>query len=60
VVASAPVSADELLTHCQSQLSSYKCPRRVDFVDELDVDPLGKVRKRELRERYWERTRRQI
>jgi long-chain acyl-CoA synthetase len=60
VVASAPVSADELLAHCQAQLSSYKCPRRIEFADELDVDPLGKVRKRELRERYWERTRRQI
>ncbi len=59
-VASAPVSADELLAHCQAHLSSYKCPRRIEFVDELDVDPLGKVRKRELRERYWERTRRQI
>ena len=51
VVASAPVSADELLAHCQAQLSSYKCPRRIEFVDELDVDPLGKVRKRALRER---------
>jgi long-chain acyl-CoA synthetase len=59
VVASAPVSSDELLAHCQAQLSSYKCPRRIEFTDELETDPLGKVRKRELRERNWERTRRQ-
>jgi long-chain acyl-CoA synthetase len=60
VVASAPVSADQLVAHCREQLSSYKCPRAIDFVDELDVDPLGKVRKRELRDRYRQRSRRQI
>jgi long-chain acyl-CoA synthetase len=60
VVASAPVSADELLAHCQAQLSSYKCPRRIEFAEELEVDPLGKVRKRDLRDRYWQEARRQI
>ncbi len=31
----------------------YKCPRSVDFVDELPRLPTGKLLKRELRERYW-------
>ena len=60
VVTSAPVSADELLAHCREALASYKCPRVIEFVDELDVDPLGKVLKRQLRDRYWHEAQRQI
>jgi long-chain acyl-CoA synthetase len=43
-----------LLDHCRSELATYKCPRTVDFVDELPRDPNGKLYKRLLRERYWE------
>ena len=39
---------------------SYKCPRGIEFVDELEVDPLGKVLKRGLRERYWSESQRHI
>jgi long-chain acyl-CoA synthetase len=44
----------ELISFCQSQLAPYKCPRSVDFVDELPRDPNGKLYKRLLRQRYWE------
>ena len=43
----------DLLTHCRSELASYKCPRSIDFVDELPRDDNGKLYKRLLRERYW-------
>ena len=46
--------ADDLLSYCRNQLATYKCPRSVDFVDELPRDPNGKLYKRLLRERYWE------
>ncbi|WP_306320054.1 MULTISPECIES: acyl-CoA synthetase [unclassified Streptomyces] len=46
--------AAELLAHCRSALSSYKCPRTVDFTDALPRDPNGKLYKRRLRERYWQ------
>ena len=46
--------AAELLAYCRSELATYKCPRSVDFVDELPRDPNGKLYKRRLRERYWE------
>ena len=52
VVASAPVTGDELIEYCRARLASHKCPRAVDLVTELPLDPLGKVRKRELRNRY--------
>jgi long-chain acyl-CoA synthetase len=44
---------DELLRYCRNELATYKCPRSVDFVDELPRDPNGKLYKRVLKERYW-------
>jgi fatty-acyl-CoA synthase len=49
-----PELAEEILAFCRSELATYKCPRSVDFVDELPRDPNGKLYKRRLRERYWE------
>jgi len=45
--------ADELLGYCRENLAGYKCPKTVDFVDELPRLPSGKLLKRELRKRYW-------
>ena len=44
----------ELLAFCRDQLSAYKCPRSVDFADELPRAENGKLYKRQLREQYWE------
>ena len=52
--AAGPQLEAELLDHCRSELATYKCPRTVDFVDELPRDENGKLYKRVLRERYWE------
>ncbi|HLM29874.1 MAG TPA: acyl-CoA synthetase [Acidimicrobiales bacterium] len=49
-----PGLESELLDQCRGELATYKCPRTVDFVDELPRDPNGKLYKRLLRERYWE------
>nr|WP_228768725.1 acyl-CoA synthetase [Mycolicibacterium malmesburyense]CRL69573.1 acyl-CoA synthetase [Mycolicibacterium malmesburyense] len=43
----------ELIDYCRAELATYKCPRTVDFVDELPRDPNGKLYKRRLRDRYW-------
>jgi long-chain acyl-CoA synthetase len=52
--AAGPELEAELLAHCRAEIATYKCPRSVDFVDELPRDPNGKLYKRVLRERYWE------
>jgi fatty-acyl-CoA synthase len=52
--AAGPSLEAELLASCRGELATYKCPRSVDFVDELPRDPNGKLYKRLLRERYWE------
>ena len=52
--AAGPELAAQLLADCRAQLATYKCPRSIDFVDELPRDPNGKLYKRVLREQYWE------
>ena len=41
-----------LIEHCRSLIARYKCPRSVDFVDELPRLATGKLDKPTLRARY--------
>lgn len=43
----------ELIAFCREQLADVKCPRSVDFRDELPRHPTGKLYKRLLKEEYW-------
>lgn len=47
------LDADQVRSACRQALASYKCPRRIDFVDELPRNAMGKVDKRLIRGRYW-------
>ncbi len=53
VVAKEPVSADALIAFCRTRIAGFKCPKSVDFVDELPRNPSGKVLKKDLRKAYW-------
>lgn len=44
--------AEALIEHCRAKLARFKCPRSVDFVDELPRQDNGKIYKRLLRDRY--------
>ncbi|HYL63868.1 MAG TPA: long-chain-fatty-acid--CoA ligase [Candidatus Methylomirabilis sp.] len=47
-------SESDLIEHCRGRLAHYKCPRSVDFMDQLPRTGTGKVLKRELRKKYWQ------
>jgi fatty-acyl-CoA synthase len=47
------VTESELLEFSRSHLAHYKCPRAVDFVDNLPKTGTGKILKRDLRKKYW-------
>jgi acyl-coenzyme A synthetase/AMP-(fatty) acid ligase len=47
--------ADDLVAFCRDQLAHYKCPRCVEFVEQLPRQDNGKIYKRLLRDRYRER-----
>jgi acyl-CoA synthetase (AMP-forming)/AMP-acid ligase II len=53
-VTARPDLEAELIEYCRAQLAGYKCPRTVEFVQELPRDPNGKLYKRRIRERYWQ------
>ena len=44
----------DILDWCRARLSAIKCPRSVDFVQELPRSEAGKLLKREIRAPYWE------
>jgi acyl-CoA synthetase (AMP-forming)/AMP-acid ligase II len=44
--------AAELVDFCRQRIAHFKCPRSVDFTDELPRLPTGKLLKRVLRDRY--------
>jgi len=52
-VAEGPELEQELLAFCQQHLARIKCPRSVDFTDQLPRLPTGKLYKKPLREKYW-------
>ena len=52
VVADGELTAEELIAYCREHLVGYKCARRVELVDTLPRDPMGKIRKRDLRTQY--------
>ena len=44
------LTEDELKAYCHEQLTAYKCPKFVSFIDELPKTNVGKVLRRALRE----------
>ncbi len=49
--AGAVLSDAEVIAHCRTQIAGYKCPKHVEFIDELPRLNTGKVNKVELRAR---------
>jgi acyl-CoA synthetase (AMP-forming)/AMP-acid ligase II len=44
----------ELIEHCRAQIAHYKCPRSIDFAEDLPRQPTGKLYKRMIRAQYWQ------
>ena len=43
----------ELMAYCRENISHVKCPKSIDFEEELPRHPTGKLYKRLLKDRYW-------
>ena len=50
----------ELIAFCRSHLADVKCPRSIDFREELPRHPTGKLYKRLLKDEYWKAAGRNI
>ena len=52
-VAGAELSEEAIIAHAHEHLAGYKCPKRVEFRNELYRTATGKLQKFKLREPYW-------
>ena len=51
---------NELTEFCRKSLASYKKPKSIDFLSELPKSSLGKIAKKELKDKYWQGYNRRI
>ena len=46
--------SDELIAWAKERLPHFKCPRSIDYADDLPRLPSGKIQRRVVRQPYWE------
>ncbi len=46
-------TAEDLIALCKKSLAGYKSPKSVEFMDALPKNAVGKIMKREIRQKYW-------
>ena len=51
--ADSSLTPDDIIAFTKQRLAGYKCPKRVEFRDELDRTSTGKLQKFKLREPFW-------
>jgi len=54
------LTAEDVTAHCRSLLAGYKCPKRVEFREDLPRTATGKLQKFKLRAEFWEEGNRQV
>lgn len=48
-VPNASLTAGDLVAHCRKEMTAYKTPKIVQFIDALPKSNVGKILRRELR-----------
>jgi acyl-CoA synthetase (AMP-forming)/AMP-acid ligase II len=51
--AGSTLTQDELIAYTKTKLAGYKCPKRIEFRNELARTATGKLQKFKLREEFW-------
>ena len=52
---SGPTLEAELIAYARSNIAHLKCPKSIDFLEELPRHPTGKLYKRLLKDTYWQK-----
>jgi acyl-CoA synthetase (AMP-forming)/AMP-acid ligase II len=47
------VSKEELINHCKERLAGYKCPKDIEFWNELPKTSIGKILRRDVKKHLW-------
>ena len=54
------LTAQAVTDHCRTLIAGYKCPRSVEFRDQLPLTAAGKLQKFQLREPFWQGRERRV
>lgn len=51
---------EDIIAFTKERIAGYKCPKSIDFVEELPRNPSGKILRKDLRGKYWGDTGRNV
>ena len=51
---------DDLIAYCKEKIGNYKAPKTISFVTQFPVSAVGKVLRKDVRVKYWEKETRKI
>ncbi len=54
------VTEQELIDFCKERIGRYKAPKTISFVDQLPMTAVGKVIRRQVRDKYWSDSERKV
>lgn len=47
------VTEEELIKYCKGKLAGYKCPKKIEFWNELPKTSIGKILRKEVKRHFW-------
>jgi acyl-CoA synthetase (AMP-forming)/AMP-acid ligase II len=48
------LTEEDVIDHCRKTLAGYKCPKAVAFWNDLPKTVIGKIVKKEIKQKFWE------
>ncbi len=45
---------DDILNFCKKRLSGYKCPKALEIWEQVPTTPVGKILRKDVKEKFWE------
>ncbi len=54
------VSTEALIEHVKGRIGRFKAPKSIVFVEDIPVSVVGKVQRRQVREKYWKNHSRRV
>lgn len=51
---------EELIDFCKQKLAGYKCPKKIEFWDQIPKTPVGKILRKDVKKEFWKGAERNI
>ena len=52
--ANSTLTEEEIIEYTRDQIAHYKCPKSINFIEEMPRNPSGKILRKDLRAPFWE------